>query len=474
MSPSFSFKAIIFDIGDVLFSWSPATKTSIRPSVLKSLVNSPIWHEFERGRISQDECYSRLASTYSLDKEQIGSSFEEARKTLRFDNRLFDFIADIKSKYGVAIFAMSNVSAPDYAYLRAKNADWNVFDGIFPSCTVGQRKPDLSFYRYVLSRTNVPAENTVFVDDKFDNVLSARSLGMHGVVFRNPDELMQAIRNLVCDPIERAKDFLTSHARQHNSFTETGVVIYEWFSQLIIYELTHDESIVELPTPTKIVNFFRGKGQLTSENYPCDLDSTSLAWTTLPNIDKKAVESVMDEMLKYRNSDGIIEVYFDPSRPRLDPVVCVNTLSLFYKYERGSDIPETLEWSVEVLKNRAYLDGSRYYASAECFLYFFSRLLHQNKELFEKYAPLLKERLQERVGLEGDSLALAMRIYGCNLVGIRNDIDLQRLRSRQAPDGSWADGWVYRYGVHGTHIANKGLTTALAIDAIQNFNLSES
>lgn len=163
-------------------------------------------------------------------------------------------------------------------------------------------------------------------------------------------------------------------------------------------------------------------------------------------------------------------MYFDYTRPRIDPVVCVNALSLFYKYGRGSEIPETLEWVIEVLKNRAYLDGSRYYATAECFLYFFSRLLHQNSGLLEKYASILKECLNERVGLEGDSLALAMRIYGCNLVGIRNETDLQRLRSRQAPDGSWPDGWVYRYGVHGTHIANKGLTTALAIDAIQNFS----
>ena len=51
-----------------------------------------------------------------------------------------------------------------------------------------------------------------------------------------------------------------------------------------------------------------GKGQLTSENYPCDLDTTSLAWTTLKKLDDNAIHAVMDEMLKYRNSDGILEV----------------------------------------------------------------------------------------------------------------------------------------------------------------------
>ena len=145
-------------------------------------------------------------------------------------------------------------------------------------------------------------------------------------------------------------------------------------------------------------------------------------------------------------------------------------MALFYRHGRGSDIPETLEWAVSVLKNRAYLDGTRYYASAECFLYFFSRLLLQNTELFRLYAGILKERFSERVGLEGDSLALAMRVSACNTVGIKDELDLKTLRARQTSDGSWADGWVYRYGVHGTHIANKGLTTALAISAIEGFD----
>ena len=74
--------------------------------------------------------------------------------------------------------------------------------------------------------------------------------------------------------------------------------------------------------------------------------------------------SVMDEMLTYLNKDGIIQTYFDPTRPRigkvtpsthfclvfnidamppLDPIVCVNVLTLFYKYGRGDELDSTLE-----------------------------------------------------------------------------------------------------------------------------------
>ena len=50
-----------------------------------------------------------------------------------------------------------------------------------------------------------------------------------------------------------------------------------------------------------------GKSQLTTEEFPPDLDTTSLGLTVL-KYDKDIVHSVMDEMLGYANADGIIQV----------------------------------------------------------------------------------------------------------------------------------------------------------------------
>jgi hypothetical protein len=50
-----------------------------------------------------------------------------------------------------------------------------------------------------------------------------------------------------------------------------------------------------------------GKGQLTTEEFPFDLDTTSLALTVLKR-SKEIAESVMDEMLEYVDPDGIIQV----------------------------------------------------------------------------------------------------------------------------------------------------------------------
>ena len=48
-----------------------------------------------------------------------------------------------------------------------------------------------------------------------------------------------------------------------------------------------------------------------------DLDTTSLGLTIADHVDATTKHKVMDEMLKYQNSDGIIQVYFDHARPRI-------------------------------------------------------------------------------------------------------------------------------------------------------------
>ncbi|RDB25337.1 Alpha-D-glucose-1-phosphate phosphatase YihX [Hypsizygus marmoreus] len=474
MSQTRQYTTIIFDLGDVLFKWSPETKTSISARRLRDILSCPIWFDYERGRLSEDDCYARVGADFNIEPEEIRRAFQQARDSLQADNELIALIRELKAQSGgeLKVFAMSNISLPDWEVLRTKPADWEIFDQIFTSGAAGERKPNLGFYRHVLSTANVDPHRTIFVDDRLENVLSARSLGLHGIVFEHRQPVARALRNLIGDPVVRGRDFLKSNAGRLLSVTDktdklNATELKENFAQLLILEATQDRSLVNLVEHPRTWNFFQGKGQLTTEQFPFDLDTTSLGLTVLRR-DKELASSVIDEMLEYVDTDGIIQTYFDHRRPRFDPVVCVNALSLFYTYGRGSELHKTLEWVQEVLRNRAYLDGTRYYETAECFLYFTSRLLASSgdQELHTMLKPLLKERVQERIGAEGDALALAMRILVCDFVGIRNEIDLRTLLPLQCEDGGWEIGWIYKYGSSGIRIGNRGLTTALAVKAV--------
>ena len=235
------------------------------------------------------------------------------------------------------------------------------------------------------------------------------------------------------------------------------------------------------------------KPLFTTDEFPPDLDTTSVG-LMITQPDDDVVHSVLDEILQYRTEDGINmvkfichhlystrpmqsanqlprQIYFDPERAHTDPVVSLNVLSLFYSRGRGHELASTLDWVLGVLAHRAYLDGTRYYETAECFLFFAARLLRTARDdagLQTHLAPLLRERVLERAGCPGNALALAMRVMAGAAIGLRMERDLEALLPLQWEDGGWEPSWVYRYGSTGGRLklGNRGLTTAFALNAI--------
>jgi HAD superfamily hydrolase (TIGR01509 family) len=357
---------LIFDIGDVLFTWSAETKTSISPKKLKEILNTVTWFEYEKGKLTEDECYATIAKQMNLDASEIARAFQGARDSLTSRQFMVDLIRELKP--GRKVYAMSNISAPDWAVLRTKPSDWDIFDEVFTSAGAGERKPNIGFYRQVLARTGADPRRAVFVDDKLDNVLSARSLGMTGIVYDDFARVERALRNACGAPVARGQAFLRAHARRHTSYTNTGHAIEENFAQLLILEATRDASLVEYTAYDGPFNFFRGEGQLTTRDFPFDADTTSIGLTIAPHVSAATKHRVMDQILSLRSSDGLLQVYFDPTRPRIDPIVCVNVLTFFHSNGRGHELEETFDWVESVLEHRAYLDGTRYYETAEAFL----------------------------------------------------------------------------------------------------------
>lgn len=62
---------------------------------------------------------------------------------------------------------------------------------------IGFAKPDSRVYAYAASRAAVPAGRCLFVDDTRRNVEAARDAGMTGVHFREPADLVGALRPLL-------------------------------------------------------------------------------------------------------------------------------------------------------------------------------------------------------------------------------------------------------------------------------------
>lgn len=100
--------------------------------------------------------------------EGVGTIFEE---TLTIMNEL--------RKQNIEICLLSNalpnlIDTADFL-TNSKN--------IFVSYELGLLKPNPEIYKKVLQKLNVTPEEVVFIDDKPRNVDTAKSLGIHGIVF---------------------------------------------------------------------------------------------------------------------------------------------------------------------------------------------------------------------------------------------------------------------------------------------------
>ena len=99
-----------------------------------------------------------------------------------------------------------------------------------------ERKPNIGFYEHVIKRTRIDPSCTIFVDDKIENVLSARSFGMHGIVFDDQAKVVQQIKNLCGDPILRGNRFLVSRKKHLTSVTSNNVELSEVLSLFPLFD----------------------------------------------------------------------------------------------------------------------------------------------------------------------------------------------------------------------------------------------
>ena len=208
--------------------------------MVKGLASSTVWREYECGRTSEDECYRRMAEKFSLDDGKIRQAVLGVRASIRPDDTFIRFIRELQMEaHGeLRIFALSNVSAPDYVVTLSKLPDWSIFERVFTSADAGMRKPDLSFYKFVLDEIKAEPSSVTFVDDNIENVLAARSLGIHGIIFDDAERVRKALRHVVSDPVRRGLDFLEERAGRLESESSIGHNVAENLTQLLILEAT--------------------------------------------------------------------------------------------------------------------------------------------------------------------------------------------------------------------------------------------
>jgi len=197
---SAAIRAIIFDIGRVLVridlrraQLGLAQGLSLTPEELWAAIEKdPRWPDWQEGRISPHDWHLHLCQRFgiSLNFEQFTTAWNFALDPQPIHPlRLFE---ELSKHYRLVL--LSNTDPIHVAYLEATYDFYQYFpqgQRIY-SCSVGVSKPNPLIYREALRAAKVRAGEALYIDDIPANIEAARHLGLSGIHYQSPPQLLQA------------------------------------------------------------------------------------------------------------------------------------------------------------------------------------------------------------------------------------------------------------------------------------------
>lgn len=485
---------VIWDMGGVLFKYdggAAGIAGLVNPKLFNHMLQDSIWNAYETEKITTEEAYDQLSQKYGVPAENIRAAATVAIEGFAPVPDIMEVVNEYRGR--VRHFCMTNVPTKEFEYVHNKFPEvWQIFEKIFTSASVGLRKPNLQFFQHVLKEAGLNPAETVFVDDSFQNCVAAKSLGITVVLCENIGSAVQQLNFLLRNEEERLEatrkylDRVLVHDRQDlETVSNKGARLTDNFSEFYIAEVLNDARFLpDLSIPENGEYCYTRDTDMTVYKWilhplPNDLDTTSVGTAVLyanKKISLKYVNTVVDHMLTFASEDGILQTYFDRSRPRTCHVVLANITKLFHV--AGRRLPEpSAEFLYNVLLTKAYVDGSQYYIGPATFLYFLSRTaaeFRDNHFLNSDFIPLLTLRVQETMGTLTENLDVAMIILACLNLRIEPDVrDVERLERAQNVDGSW--DMTYWFKANVLSFGCKGLTSAFGLSALQRVKeLNES
>ena len=172
-------KNVVFDLGRVVFAQDPAKSTAEFKQFFSYVSLTPMpqfWTDYDMGVLSFDQVAEELAAYRGVEpkfaREMITIAIGK-QETIRPTEKLID---ELKTA-GYKLYVLSNMSREFIDFLRKQKVYEN-FDGDVVSCEVGIVKPMPEIYDLLLKRFNLDPAETIFIDDRKENVDAAAAKGI--------------------------------------------------------------------------------------------------------------------------------------------------------------------------------------------------------------------------------------------------------------------------------------------------------
>jgi putative hydrolase of the HAD superfamily len=184
-------KNIIFDMGGVLYNIDynltadafKALGFTNFEEMYSQFTADDVFEKLETGQITEEEFYKTIQqkSSVAITELQIQNAWNAM--LLGFRTAAIEHLKAIKDDY--RIFLLSNTNAihlkkvyEHYETLNQEIRYDTLFEQAWYSNKIGYRKPNKDIYEFILNEAGLNAIETLFIDDSFNNIETAKALGI--------------------------------------------------------------------------------------------------------------------------------------------------------------------------------------------------------------------------------------------------------------------------------------------------------
>lgn len=195
-------KTIIFDLGGVIIdleykatpkAFSELTEWTFE-DIFKLYFEPGLLQDYEKGLISSQEFRAGINELFGtqLSDAQIDKAWCAMLGPI--PKARLDFMNELQKNYKVLVLSNTNaihVEAFNQTLKAVSGKDsLHAFaDEVYFSHQLNMRKPDLEIYEEVLKRSNLKAEECLFLDDTQPNLDSAAQVGIRTMHITHPDQI---------------------------------------------------------------------------------------------------------------------------------------------------------------------------------------------------------------------------------------------------------------------------------------------
>ena len=188
---------VVFDVGNVLLAWTPEEilhrvlpdVPELHDELTARVFKSPYWVMRDRGSATVEEVIHAM----SITKPELAPYIRKIMNEWVDIPAMPEGVEALKAckAHGKKLYALTNYADKEFAYACAKHDFFALFDDYFVSGREHTIKPGLDIYRLLISRFQLEAERTLFIDDSLMNIEAALESGLLALHYNKDGKLLE-------------------------------------------------------------------------------------------------------------------------------------------------------------------------------------------------------------------------------------------------------------------------------------------